>query len=127
MAVRRPVPVQLASWAQAELPLAADLNAGNDDVRADAGALLERALAVLPAQVCGRPRVRADAGYCDAALAHTAVELGCDVAIAAKRNPAAGRALSAVPDSDWRLPAGCATRRSRPVTTPRPAGHRTPT
>lgn len=94
--------VHLASWAQAELPLAADLIAGNDDVRPDAGTLLERALAVLPAQVCGRPRVRADAGYFDAALANTAVALGCDFAIAAKRNPAAWRALSAVPDDDWR-------------------------
>ena len=94
--------VHLASWAQAELPLAADLMAGNDDVRPGAGELLRRALKVLPAQVCGRPRVRADAGYFDAALATTAVEAGCDFAIAAKRNSAAWRALSAVPDSDWR-------------------------
>ncbi len=93
--------MHLASWAQAELPLAADLIAGNDDVRPDAGKLLRRALAVLPPQVCGRPRVRADAGYFDAALAHTAAELGCDFAIAAKRNPAAWRALSGVPDSEW--------------------------
>ena len=57
---------------------------------------------MLPAQVCGRPRVRADAGYFDAALATTAVEAGCDFAIATKRNSAAWRALSAVPDSDWR-------------------------
>ncbi len=47
--------MHLASWAQAELPLAADLIAGRDDVRPGAGQLLERALAVLPAQVCGRP------------------------------------------------------------------------
>jgi len=100
--------VHLASWAQAELPLAADLIAGNDDVRPDAGTLLERALQVLPAQVCGRPRVRADAGYFDAALATKAVELGCDFAIAAKRNPAAWRALSAVPDGDWRPARGMA-------------------
>src|SRR5664279_117032 len=93
--------VHLASWAQAELPLAAELMAGNDDVRPGAGELLTRALAVLPAQVCGRPRVRADAGYFDATLAHTAVTAGCDFAIAAKRNPAAWRALSAVPDTDW--------------------------
>ncbi len=94
--------VHLASWAQAELPLAADLIAGNDDVRPRAGDLLARALKSLPVQVCGRPRVRADAGYFDATLAQTAVQLGCDFAIAAKRNPAAWRALSAVPDSDWR-------------------------
>ncbi len=100
--------VHLASWAQAELPLAADLLAGNDDVRPDAGYLLRRALAVLPAQVCGRPRVRADAGYFDAALANTAVELGCDFAIAAKRNPAAWRALAAVPHDQWRPARGMA-------------------
>lgn len=93
--------VHLASWAQAELPLAADLMAGNDDVRPCAGELLTRALAVLPAQVCGRPRVRADAGYFDVTLATTAVEAGCDFAIAAKRNSAAWRALSAIGDSDW--------------------------
>ncbi len=66
--------VHLTSWAQAELPVAADLNAVNDDVR-PGGKLLARALrksglAVLPAQVCDRPRVRADAGYFDAALAN---------------------------------------------------------
>jgi Transposase DDE domain group 1 len=95
--------VHLASWAQAELPLAADLLAGNDDVRPDAAGLLRRALSVLPAQVCGRPRVRAaDAGYFDAKLAVAAVEAGCDFAIAAKRNPAAWRAFSAVPEGDWR-------------------------
>lgn len=94
--------VHLASWAQAELPLAADLMAGNDDVRPRAGALLARALTSMPSQVCGRPRVRADSGYFDATLAHDAVQLGCDFAIAAKRNSAAWRALSAVPEADWR-------------------------
>src|SRR5664280_1687647 len=93
--------VHLASWAQAELPLAMDLMAGNDDVRPPATELLRRALAVLPTQVCGRPRVRADAGYFDAALAHGAVKLGCDFAIAAKRNSAAWRAFSAIPEATW--------------------------
>ena len=93
--------VHLASWAAAELPLAADLIAGNDDTRPDAPDLLRRALACLPPQVCGRPRVRADAGYFDGALAHAALEAGCDFAIAAKRNPAAWRALAAVPDQAW--------------------------
>lgn len=128
--------VHLASWAQAELPLAADLMAGNDDVRPGAGELLKRAVAVLPAQVCGRPRVRADAGYFDAALASTAVESGCDFAIAAKLNSAAWRALSAVPDPDWRdareMPGGqvaaCdyAPRAGRPTPTRSSAGSRSP-
>ena len=83
-------------------PTTADLIAGNTDVRPDAGGLLARALAAMPIQVCGRPRVRADAGYSDATLAHTAVKLGCGCLIAAKRNCAAWRALSGVPDSEWR-------------------------
>jgi hypothetical protein len=69
---------------------------------ADAGDLLRRALAVLPKQVCGRPRVRADAGCFDAKLAHAAVAAGCDFAIAAKRNPAAWRAYAAVPEDAWK-------------------------
>jgi hypothetical protein len=36
------------------------------------------------------------------------VQLGCDFAIAAKRNPAVWRALSAVPDSEWRPARGMA-------------------
>ncbi len=93
--------VHLASWAGADLPLAMDLLAGNDDVRPGAPALLRRALAVLPAQVCGRPRVRADAGYFDRALAQAAVQAGCDFAIAAKRNTAVWRAAAAIPESAW--------------------------
>ena len=94
--------VHLASWAHAQLPLAMDLMAGNDDVRPHASDLLARALKVLPTAVCARPRVRADAGYFDAALARGADELGCDFAIAAKRNSAAWRAYMAIPEADWR-------------------------
>lgn len=93
--------VHLASWAQADLPLAMDLLAGNDDVRPGAPVLLRRALAVLPAAVCGRPRVRVDAGYFDGALAQAAVDAGCDFAIAAKRNTAVWRAAAAIGDSAW--------------------------
>jgi Transposase DDE domain group 1 len=93
--------VHLASWAGAELPLAADLIAGNDDPRPDAPDLLRRALAVLPAAVCGRPRVRADAGYFDAKLAWAARDADCDYAIAAKRNTAAWRAYAAIGESAW--------------------------
>ena len=94
--------VHLASWAHAQLPLAMDLIPGNDDVRPHAVDLLARALEVLPAAVCGRPRVRADAGYFDAALANGADSLGCDFAIAAKRNSAAWRAYTGIPEADWR-------------------------
>ena len=94
--------VHLASRAGADLPLAMDLIAGNDDIRPSAPGLLRRALAVLPAAVCGRPRVRADAGYFDGALARAAVDAGCDFAIAAKRNTAAWRAAAAIDESAWR-------------------------
>ena len=65
--------MHLASWAQADLPLAMDLLAGDDDVRPGAAGLLRRALSVLPAAVCGRPRVRADAGYSGGSLARAVV------------------------------------------------------
>jgi hypothetical protein len=98
----------VAAWAQAGLVLAADLMSGRDDVRPAAGQLLRRALAALPAQVLAaagtderRVRVRADAGYFTAELAHAAIEAGCDYAIAAKRNKAAWRAYAAVPEDAW--------------------------
>jgi hypothetical protein len=97
----------VAAWAQAGLVLAADLLSGRDDVRPAAGQLLRRALAALPAQVTPageddrRVRVRADAGYFTAELAHAAIEAGCDYAIAAKRNKAVWRAYAAVPEDAW--------------------------
>lgn len=97
----------LATWAEAGLTLAADLLAGNEDVRPRAADLLGRALGALPAQVRfaadpeRRPVVRADAGYFTAELANAAVDAGCDFAIAAKRNTAMWRAAAAIPDSEW--------------------------
>jgi Transposase DDE domain group 1 len=94
----------LATWAQAGVTVSADLLAGNDDVQPRAADLLRRALAAIPAEVSGRPRVRAYAGYFTADLAHAADEAGCDYAIAAKRNTAIWRAHAAIPDDAW-LPA----------------------
>lgn len=95
----------VATWAEAGVVLAADLLAGNEDVRPRAGDLLRRALAGLPEQVTGRdgvrPRVRADAGYFTAELAHAADQAGCDYAIAAKRNSALWREYAAITDSEW--------------------------
>lgn len=97
----------LATWAQAGWTLAADLLAGNGDVRPRAADLLRRALAGLPASVRAalhtdrRPAVRADAGYFTAELAVAAVEAGCDFAIAAKRNTAMWRAYAAIPADAW--------------------------
>ena len=66
--------------------------------------LLRRVLAAIPAEVTGRPRVRADAGYFTADLAHAADEAGCDWAIAAKRNSAMWRAYAGIGEHEW-LPA----------------------
>jgi DDE family transposase len=99
--------VHLATWAEAGLTTAADLMAGNDDVRPRAADLLRRALAGIPEQArtaaaaAGRLRVRADAGYFTADLAHAAVEAGCDFAIAAKRNPAMWRAYTGIGEEEW--------------------------
>jgi hypothetical protein len=81
--------------------------AGNDDVRPRAADMLSRALAGIPEQVRttaaegDRLRVRADAGYFTADLAHAAVAQGCDFAIAAKRNTAMWRAYPSIPADGW--------------------------
>lgn len=88
----------LATWAEAGLTTAADLLAGNDDVRPRAADMVRRGLAGIPepvriaARAADRLRTRADAGYFTADLAHAAVAEGCDFAIAAKRNTAMWRA-----------------------------------
>src|SRR5207344_379831 len=97
----------LATWAEAGLSTAAELLAGNEDVRPRAAVLLGRALAGIPeparAAAAGqdRLRMRADAGYFTAELAHAAVEHGCDFAIAAKRNTAMWRAYAGVGQDAW--------------------------
>jgi hypothetical protein len=59
----------VATWAETEIVLAADLGDGTDDPRATAPALLRRALACLPSAArAGRVALRADAGYFAGAL-----------------------------------------------------------
>src|ERR1035441_6570354 len=55
----------VATWAETEIPLAADLGDRSEDPRATAADLLRRALAALPSQAraSGRVAMRADAGY----------------------------------------------------------------
>ena len=97
----------LATWAEAGLTVAADLLAGNDDVRPRAADLLRRGLAGIPqevrekARMADRLRTRADAGYFTADLAHAAVAEGCDFAIAAKRNTAMWRAYASIGEDAW--------------------------
>ncbi len=97
----------LATWAEAGLTVAADLLAGNEDVRPRAADMLRRGLAGIPASVraqaaaADRLRTRVDAGYFTADLAIAAVEQGCDFAIAAKRNTAMWRAYASIEPDAW--------------------------
>lgn len=97
----------LATWAEAGVALAADLLAGDQDPRPHAVRLLGRAVAALPAGL-GRPRLRADSGFFDHALAKAALQAGCDFAICARRNPALWRAVRAVSADAWRPAVGMA-------------------
>ena len=114
-----------ATWAEAGLVLAGDLGSGRDDPRPRAPGLIARVIANLP-EGLGRPRVRADAGYFDAKVAHGALDAGADFAIAAKRNTAAWRSVAAVAEEFWEDCFDMPARRRRSVTTSRPAGPRGP-
>ncbi len=95
----------VATWAQTETTLAADLGCGVDDPRATAVGLLERALAGLPGRV-RRERVaaRADAGYFAGQLARAAHHEAITFAIGAKRIAPLWRPLSGIAETDWRAP-----------------------
>jgi hypothetical protein len=92
----------VATWAETETVLAADLGSGVDDPRATAAGLLQRALAGLPDRT-GRAqvRLRADAGYFAAQLAKASHNAGIGFAIGAKRVTAMWRALDGIAETDW--------------------------
>jgi hypothetical protein len=90
----------VATWAEAEVALAADLLAGNEDPRRGAPALLRRALAALPAGV-REVRLRADGGYFAVDLAVAAYREGVGFAIGAKRIAPLWRILAGVEETDW--------------------------
>jgi len=117
----------LATWAEAGIAVAAELLAGNDDVRPRAADMLGRALAAIPAEVTGRPRVRADAGYFTADLAHAADQAGCDYAIAASAAPRCGVPMARSASTSESTPPTCPARRSPPATTSPRAGRTTRT
>ena len=79
----------VATWAETETVLAADLGDGTDDPRATAPGLLRRALAALPprARASGRVAMRADAGYFAGQLARAAH----DAHIASRSAPSGSR------------------------------------
>jgi hypothetical protein len=92
----------VATWAQTELPLAADLLAGDQDPRPGSAGLLRRALAALPARARrGRVAMRADAGYFAGELARAAAAEGVQFAIGAKRVAPLWRLLSGIAEADW--------------------------
>ena len=99
----------VAAWAETEIPLAADLLAGDDDPRSSAVELLGRALAALPqairdgAAAAGRKiALRADAGYFAGDLARAAAAAGMEFAIGAKRITTMWKALAGIADDAWR-------------------------
>src|SRR5271157_3107083 len=99
----------VAAWAETEIPLAADLLAGDDDPRSSVVALLGRALAALPqairdgAAAAGRKiALRADAGYFAGDLARAAAAAGMDFAIGAKRITTMWKALAGIAEDAWR-------------------------
>jgi len=93
----------VATWAEAETVLAADLGDGTDDPRATAPGLLRRALAALPqrARQSGRVAMRADAGYFAGALARAAHDEHIGFAIGAKRIAPLWRLLDGIAEDDW--------------------------
>ncbi|HEV2256888.1 MAG TPA: IS1380 family transposase [Streptosporangiaceae bacterium] len=93
----------VATWAETETVLAADLGDGTDDPRATAPDLLRRALAALPprARQAGRVAMRADAGYFAGQLARAAHDAHISFAIGAKRIAPLWRLLAGLAEEDW--------------------------
>jgi len=98
----------VATWAETETVLAADLGDGTDDPRATAPDLLRRALAGLPerARQSGRVAMRADAGYFAGQLARAAHGEHIGFAIGAKRIAPLWRLLAGIAGDGWHDAAG---------------------
>jgi Transposase DDE domain group 1 len=99
----------VASWAETEIPLAADLLSGDQDPRSHVAGLLGRALAALPqavrdgAAAAGRKiALRADAGYFAGELARAAAAENMAFAIGAKRISSMWKALAGIGEDAWR-------------------------
>jgi Transposase DDE domain group 1 len=93
----------VATWAETEIVLAADLGDGTDDPRATAPDLLRRALAGLPqrARAPGRVALRADTGYFAGQLARAAHDEKIAFAIGARRIAPLWRLLAGLAGDDW--------------------------
>lgn len=92
----------MATWAEVETVLAAELLPGDADPRPGTAGLLRRALASLPRRVRrGRVRLRADAGYFAGELARAALAEGVEFAIGAKRIAPLWRVLDGIDADNW--------------------------
>ena len=90
----------LGFWAEASVPLAAQLMGGTEDPRANCVELLDRAITALPVGV-QQVRARWDAGYFAADLATACVERGVEFAIGAKRTPTVMAAAAGLGRYHW--------------------------
>jgi hypothetical protein len=92
----------VASWAETETVLAAELLSGKDDPRSHAGGLLRRALAAQPGEVrAGRVRLRADAAYFAGSWLVSRFFANVEFAIGAKRIAPLWRLLSGISETGW--------------------------
>ena len=82
------------------MPLAGELMGGTEDPRASCAAMLDRAIAALPAGV-ERVRCRWDAGYFVAELVTACLGRGVEFAIGAKRTAPVMSAAAGVPEPAW--------------------------
>ena len=87
-------------WAEAGVPLAAELMPGADDPRSNCVDMLDRSIAALPDGV-QQVRCRWDAGYFAGQLAHACIERGVQFAIGVKRTRPVIAAAQKVPDHQW--------------------------
>jgi hypothetical protein len=97
---QRNLRAHIAFWAEAGVPLAAELMAGAADPRSNSVEILDRAIAALPAGV-EHVKARWDAGYFARELAEACVERGIEFAIGAKRTEPVFRAARTVPGHKW--------------------------
>ncbi len=90
----------LGFWAEAGVPLAAELMAGAEDPRSNGVQMLDRSIAALPAGV-QQIRCRWDAGYFAGELAHACLQRGVQFAIGVKRTRPVIAAAAEVPERQW--------------------------
>ena len=87
-------------WAEAGVPLAAELMGGAEDPRANCVDILDRSIAALPDGV-ERVRCRWDAGYFAAELAKACIGRGVEFAIGARRTRPLVAAAQRIPEHAW--------------------------